>query len=105
MAYKVEFSPQAEEDLIRLFDFIVERELASHTPDLSIPDRAIQAIIKGVDLLSYSPFSCRKAGTSPFVRELLIPFGRSGYVALFEIHSNQRVIIGAIRHQNEDDYR
>lgn len=29
------------------------------------------------------PFTCRKAGRSPFLRELILPFGRSGWVALF----------------------
>jgi len=58
----------------------------------------------GCEFLAHSPFSCRKAGDSPFVRELLIPFGTTGYVALFEIRGNQQVIIGAVRHQREDDY-
>ena len=38
------------------------------------------------------------------IRELIIPFGHTGYVALFEIVDNHTVIIGAIRHQREDDY-
>ena len=42
--------------------------------------------------------------SSPFLRELVIPFGASGYVALFEIVGNDRVIVGAVRHQREDDY-
>lgn len=55
-------------------------------------------------MIYYSPFSCRKAAQSPFLRELIIPFGRSGYVALFEIRDAHEVIVGAIRHQNESDY-
>jgi hypothetical protein len=43
-------------------------------------------------------------GDSSFIRELIIPFGSTGYVALFEIVDNGTVIIGAIRHQREDDY-
>jgi hypothetical protein len=38
------------------------------------------------------------------LRELLIPFGRAGYVALFEIDDNQTVTVLAVRHQLEDDY-
>jgi plasmid stabilization system protein ParE len=34
----------------------------------------------------------------------VINFGRSGYVALYEIVDDSTVIIGAIRHQREDDY-
>jgi plasmid stabilization system protein ParE len=34
----------------------------------------------------------------------LISFGKSGYVALFEIEDNRTITILAIRHQREDDY-
>ncbi len=40
----------------------------------------------------------------PRIRELLIPFGRSGYVALFEIDDAETVTLLAFRHQREDDY-
>jgi plasmid stabilization system protein ParE len=104
MKYRVEFSQAAAADLERLFDFALQRELDSETGDLDIPDRAIQAIKMGMTFLASSPFACRKAGASAFVRELIIPFGSSGYVALFEIVDDRTVIIGAIRHQREDDY-
>jgi hypothetical protein len=42
---------------------------------------------------------------NPFLRELVIPFGASGYVALFEIDNEETVTILAVRHQREDDYR
>jgi plasmid stabilization system protein ParE len=52
------------------------------------------------------PFSCRKVDPrNPFLRELVIPFGSAGYVALFEIDDQSQVTILAIRHQREDDYR
>lgn len=104
MTYQVIFSREADEDLERLFDHILQRELTSPTGDLGIPARAIEAIAQACQLLAHSPFSCRKVGESTFVRELIISFGGSGYVALFEIHDAQRVIIGAIRHQHESDY-
>lgn len=104
MTYKVEFSQAAATDLEQLFDFALQRELSSETGDLDIPDRAVQAIKDGMAFLASSPFACRKAGSSSFVRELIIPFGRTGYVALFEIVDSNTVIIGAIRHQLEDDY-
>lgn len=104
MTYKVEFSQAAAADLEQLFDFALQRELSSETRDLDIPDRAVQAIKDGMAFLASSPFACRKAGSSSFVRELIIPFGRTGYVALFEIVDSNTVIIGAIRHQLEDDY-
>lgn len=104
MTYTVKFSEAAAEDLKQLFDFALQRELDSATGDLDIPDRAVQAIKEGMAFLASSPFACRKAGSSSFIRELMIPFGRTGYVALFEIVDSNTVIIGAIRHQREDDY-
>lgn len=102
--YEVIFSPEAAEDLERLFDHILERELASSTGDLDIPERAIESIQHACNFLRHSPFSCRKAGPSSFLRELIITFGGAGYVALFEIQDASTVIIGAIRHQLESDY-
>ena len=104
MSYTVEFSEAAAEDLEQLFEFALQRELNSESGDLDIPERAIQAIKNGIVFLATSPFACRKAGTSSFVRELIIPFGNTGYVALFEIVDERTVIVGAIRHQREDDY-
>jgi len=104
MTYRVVFSEAAALDLERLFDFALQRELDSETGNLDIPDRAVQAIKDGIALLTSSPFACRKVGPSSFVRELIIPFGHTGYVALFEIVASDTIIIGAIRHQREDDY-
>ena len=104
MKYTVQFSEAAADDLERLFDFALQRELESATGDLDIPERALQAIKDGIAFLTSSPFACRKAGNSSFVRELIIPFGHTGYVALFEIVDSSIVIIGALRHQREDDY-
>lgn len=104
VGFTVTFSEAAAQDLQELFDFALQRELDSETGDLDIPARALQAIRDGIGFLQTSPFACRKAGSSPFLRELVIPFGRSGYVALFEIVDSASVIIGAVRHQREDDY-
>lgn len=104
MKYQVVFSREAEEDLERLFDFAFERELNSPAGDLETPMKAIDAIRQACSFLAMSPFSCRKTGDSPFVRELIVPFGAAGYVVFFEIQAAGRVHIGAIRHQRESDY-
>ena len=96
-AYRVRLTPDAEHDLLRLFDFLLEKDLAAAV-------NAQAAIEAGIELLSYSPFSCRKAADNPLLRELLIPFGSAGYVALFEIDGPATVTILAVRHQREDDY-
>ena len=104
MTFKVRLTRDAESDLDRLFDLLVERELARDGGDLNLPEQAVFALRAGMATLKSSPFTCRKAGDSPFLRELIIPFGRSGYVALFEIESDSTVAVVAIRHQLEDDY-
>ena len=104
MKYRIEFSEAAAADLERLFDFSLQRELDSATGDLDVPEGSLQAIKGGIAFLTSSPFACRKAWNSSFIRELIIPFGHAGYVALFEIVDSETVIIGAIRHQLEDDY-
>jgi hypothetical protein len=51
------------------------------------------------------PFACRKVDNgNPFLRELVIPFGGAGYVALFEIDDDTTLTLLAVRHQREDDY-
>jgi plasmid stabilization system protein ParE len=104
MSYQIIFSREAEDDLARLFDHLLERELNSATGDLLIPERALQAIHMACQFLAATPFSCRKATSSTFHRELIIPFGAQGYVALFEVIDAQTVVIGAVRHQRESDY-
>jgi len=95
--YRVRFTPDAEDDLLQLFDFLLEK-------DLDAAARAREAILAGIELLAFSPFSCRKAADHPLLRELLIPYGSAGYVVLFEIEGPATVTILAVRHQREDDY-
>ena len=98
MSYRVRYTKAARADLHRLFDFLLQN-------DLLAAKRARNSIKKAIGFLQHFPFSCRKADTdNPFLRELVIPFGAAGYVALFEIEDNKTVTILAIRHQREDDY-
>lgn len=102
MTFSVRYSEAARVDLIRLYEHLLDR--ATTVDDLGLAQRALDAITGGVDRLAVSPFVYRKAGASPFLRELLIPFGATGYVALFEIEDASTVTILAVRHQLEDDY-
>ena len=104
MTFKIRLTRDAEADLDRLFDFLVERELARDGGDLDLPEQAMTALRAGIATLKSSPFTCRKAGNSPFLRELIIPFERVGYVALFDIENESIVAVVALRHQLEDDY-
>ena len=102
MSFLVRYSASARDDLKRLYAHLLER--AIHAEDLDLGQRALDAIAAAIASLSRSPFIYRKSGTSPFLREMLIPFGSSGYVALFEIEDATTVTILAVRHQLEDDY-
>jgi plasmid stabilization system protein ParE len=104
VTFKVRLTRDAEADLERLFEFLLERELSRDGGDLALPAQAIASLRSGIATLKTSPFTCRKAGQSPFLRELIVPFGRSGYVALFEIEDESHVAVLAVRHQLEDDY-
>lgn len=98
--YQVVLAPEAQQDLERLYQFSLDL-------DAGMADRALTAIENAYALLSHSPFSCRKAADGklgPLVRELVISFGASGYVALFEIVDSSTVLITAMRHQRESDY-
>lgn len=98
MSWRVRYTRAAREDLLRLYAFVLEH-------DGSAAKRALDIIDRSVDLLRTFPFSCRKVeSNNPFLREMLVPFGTSGYVALYEIGDNNYVTILAIRHQREDDY-
>lgn len=98
--YQVRFTEDAENDLLRLYDFLLQM-------DIDVADRALVVIKDAVRLLEQFPFSCRKAASGahgPRIRELVMSFGASGYVALFEIDDASTVTILAVRHQREEDY-
>ena len=81
MSFVVQLSPTAEADLERLFDFLLER--AETTEDLDNAQAAIDTIRAITQRqLAVTPFGFRKAAQNPMQRELIIPFGRTGYVAL-----------------------
>jgi plasmid stabilization system protein ParE len=103
LSFAVRLTREAEEDLLRLFEFVLEREL-ERGGDLELAQRAQDAIEEGLATLARSPFTCRKVADSSFLRELVIPFGHTGYVALFEIADSENVVVGALRHQREDDF-
>jgi plasmid stabilization system protein ParE len=103
VSFVVELSPTAEEDLERLFDFLIDR--AETTEDLDRAQAAIDAIrATAQHRLAITPFSFRKAVQNPAQRELIIPFTGSGYVAMYEIVSASKVAVLAVRHQREEDY-
>ena len=93
---------EALEDLLRLEDYLVEAALQQG--DFDLPRRAVEAIRSEFRILETNPSTCRIADDDRLERELVVPFGASGYVALFRITSDREVVVAAIRHQREDDY-
>ena len=104
--YRVVLADEAADDLLRIEEITIERELASATPDLDLVRRLRDAVDRALRLLEFSPYSCRKAAraVNDKQRELIIPFGSAGLIAAFEVRG-ELVRIGAIRHQLQQDYR
>jgi plasmid stabilization system protein ParE len=98
MSYHVRFTPEARADIERLYDFLLQE-------DVRAAEKALNIIERAFGFLEEFPFSCRRVDDGdPFLRELLISFGQSGYVALFEVESHEIVTLLAVRHQREEDY-
>jgi plasmid stabilization system protein ParE len=67
--------------------------------------RAAEAILKQFDLLASYPAMGRPLDDHPELRELIIPFGDTGYVALYRHEpDDDAVYILAFRHQKEAGY-
>ena len=100
---EVRYTDTARNDLLRLFDFLLDR--AQTAEDFDAAQFAIDTIASEVEShLRRAPFIFRKAGQSPFLRELIIPFRSAGYVVFYEIEDAATINILAVRHQLEDDY-
>lgn len=97
------YTQEVRHDLLRLFDFLLDR--AQTIGDFDAAQAAVDSITSAVDRnLARSPFIHRKVGDNPFLREPIVPFGNSGYVALHEIEDAATITILAVRLQREDDY-
>jgi plasmid stabilization system protein ParE len=99
----VRFTDAANEDLLRLFDHLLD--MAQAVEELDAAHEAVSAIrLVAESRLAQSPFIYRKIGHSPFLRELIVPFRGTGCVVMYEIEGNATVNILAVRHQREEDY-
>ena len=77
------------------------RFLAENNPQAAM--RAGQAIERHFAILETNPDIGRPRDDLPELRELIIPFGDSGYVALYR-HEIDAVYVLALRHQKEAGY-
>jgi len=95
---QVRFTEIALEDLLHLYQFLADEdeEAARHARD---------AIYKAIGVLADMPYVGRVIGRHhSLMRELVIAFGSSGYVALYEIEAESLLTVHAFRHQRERDY-
>ena len=93
---EVVYSRHAFADLERLADF-----LAKDAAKAAIA--AIDVIRDGIEILERHPLVGRPCEAR--LREILISYGKSGYVALYSHEQQQDVVLVlAIRHQREAGY-
>jgi plasmid stabilization system protein ParE len=91
------WSPAALRDVDRLHRFLVEK-------NASAAREAIKAVRTHVNILAEQPGAGRPAEhMDPEFREWIIPFGGSGYIALYRF-DGKKVVILAVRHQREAGY-
>lgn len=97
MSYLVEWLEPAVSGLERIYLFLSEKnEEAAIAAVKAIRDKAV--------LLEKFPNAGRPADDlEPEQRELLVPFGISGYVLLYRMEKN-KVYILSVRHQKEVGY-
>ncbi len=93
------FDEGAQADLERIFEFNFER-------DPAVALQHVEKIMEAVLILDRHPGIGRRVPGEPPLRELVISYGNSGYIALYD-HSRvpEIVRVVAIRHQREAGYR
>lgn len=94
---RIVYSPRALDHLQCAFDHIAEHNLKAAVA-------AATAIRTAVETLAVHPFIGRRIEKEE-VRELVISFGSTGYLALYRyLPAKDEVRVLAIRHQRELDY-
>lgn len=103
MTFDVRFTAGAQDDLERLFDFLLaDSRTVAELDRAQVVLDALRTTVESQ--LAFMPFSFRKAGHDPRRRELVVPSGSTGYVVLYEIAGPAEVVVLAVRHQREEDY-
>lgn len=98
MSYQVRISKSADADMRRIYAQFAAR-------DAGAARRARATILKAMELLKDFPLTCRKARPERLhIRELVIPFGHYGFIALFQVKDRSEVTVLAVRHQREEDF-
>lgn len=94
---KIVFHERAQQDIVRLVDFLIETDIDAALVTFGIID-------DGVSLLKNHPEIGRPTENDS-LRELVISRGRTGYIALYEYDElRELVIVFRLKHQLEDDF-
>ena len=88
----------------RLGEHVIQRELASNTPDDTCLFRFREALERAMGIPSFAPHTCRRSELHREYRELIVPSGHGGCVVLFAMREADVVLLAA-RDQHENDYR
>lgn len=102
--YRIVPTATFQQDIERLERHIVQRELASHTPDETCLIRFQEAMERALAILTFAPHTCRHSAAHREFRELVFPFGHGGSVVLFAIRDLDILLLAA-RDQHERDTR
>ena len=94
---RLTLSARAQSNLVRIFEFYARE-------DPMLAARVVTYIRSYLNELTSSPQTGRR--TEEGFRELVIPFGKAGFVALYDYNdAHDLVHVASIRHQREAGYR
>lgn len=94
---QVRLTEQARADLVRLREFL-------RTRNPPAARRMGQLLSAALERLAEHPEVGRPVEDLEHGRELIIPFGDSGYLMLYRYVEDEPVLVLAIRHQREAGY-
>jgi plasmid stabilization system protein ParE len=93
----IRWTEGAEDDLLRLLEFLGRK-------DAALAERVLTSLRKALELARELPYVARAVDEDDmYLRQLVVRFGKRGYVAAYRISDEAITVIG-IRHQREDDF-
>jgi plasmid stabilization system protein ParE len=89
--------PRAQQDIMRLVDFLMDRDVAAALATFDIVDDGLSLLNKHPEIGRPTEEYC--------LRELVISRGQTGYVALYEFDElRDLVIVLRVKHQREEGF-
>ena len=94
---RLSLSGRSQSNLVRIFEFYARE-------DPMLAARVVTYIRSYLNELTSNPQTGRR--TDEGFRELVIPFGKAGFVALYDYNEAHGLVhVASIRHQREAGYR